>query len=895
MGNKAEASLLLRIKEQGKEAITKVADVMDDVKTKAAIATAAIAGFIGVTVAKYADQEEAEKSLRQSLRAQGLQVDELAARYMALASAIQNKTTMDDTAIIKGIAIAQSFTGQLEITDELIKATVDFAAATGTDLEQAFTMVGKSIGTSTNALARNGVELSEASNAADRMQSVIAQLNVKWGGWAESQRDGLGELKALKENFDDLAEAVGKEFAPSLSDAAKELNKVISNLSSEQIQKLAKWTAGILAAAGAMAALVTAVAALGAALPALATGFELIVGFLTGPIGLAVALTSIATAAGVASGAFDGLIQKAKVAVGLAAPDLKERADGNYVDEKSAYMERRAKDEMARVSKQADHEIAEEKRAAAEKAKEAADLAEKKKKYDEDYLKELRKAEGEYQEWKEKEEEKAAKKRLDDLKAAYENPIKVLFEPQTIKDVVSGNGTLFEKEELANAGIGIATSFLSAIQKGAEGTKQFGAGIAEGVGNAIQDKLNNSLGDGAIFGLGGLFKELFMFSAQSEEAINAQTKAFVQAAPAIAEAQAKFAPAMVEALIDAIGDPEFLDAFIRSAGRAMAANTDAIARQWGIKSGEEFIDKVGGWFKEFFGAIGDFFQDFFGNFFTNMGMFFQSLWTDLGNLGSNLGAAFKDIFGSAATSIATQLNGAFDNIGSKISGLFNNVLDNSAINAGGILSSSLENTFTNIRQSLGEEMNQSRDKLKDAFNYGKETFTSAFKWLGDSIDDLKSFFSNVDIFDSLTSAVDKLSEAFKKLSSATNVGDNIKSFADKILGRASGGIVPGYATGGFVMPAIQKFAAGGTTDTVPAMLTPGEFVVNRDATKQNLGLLQSINAGGSGGGGAVINLTINGGFLGDEASARQLAQAIDQQLLKLRQGNRSLAFDSGVV
>ena len=32
------------------------------------------------------------------------------------------------------------------------------------------------------------------------------------------------------------------------------------------------------------------------------------------------------------------------------------------------------------------------------------------------------------------------------------------------------------------------------------------------------------------------------------------------------------------------------------------------------------------------------------------------------------------------------------------------------------------------------------------------------------------------------------------------------------------------------------------TDTVPAMLTPGEFVVNRKATKQNLGLLQQINS-----------------------------------------------------
>ena len=45
--------------------------------------------------------------------------------------------------------------------------------------------------------------------------------------------------------------------------------------------------------------------------------------------------------------------------------------------------------------------------------------------------------------------------------------------------------------------------------------------------------------------------------------------------------------------------------------------------------------------------------------------------------------------------------------------------------------------------------------------------------------------------------------------------------------RNSGGGVPGV----------------GNTDTVPAMLTPGEFVVNKEATKNNLGLLKAINDG----------------------------------------------------
>ena len=54
--------------------------------------------------------------------------------------------------------------------------------------------------------------------------------------------------------------------------------------------------------------------------------------------------------------------------------------------------------------------------------------------------------------------------------------------------------------------------------------------------------------------------------------------------------------------------------------------------------------------------------------------------------------------------------------------------------------------------------------------------------------------------------------------------------------RSMGGLI--YASDGQYI----NFKPKGT-DTVPAMLTPGEFVVNRQATQKNMGLLQSINGG----------------------------------------------------
>jgi TP901 family phage tail tape measure protein len=56
---------------------------------------------------------------------------------------------------------------------------------------------------------------------------------------------------------------------------------------------------------------------------------------------------------------------------------------------------------------------------------------------------------------------------------------------------------------------------------------------------------------------------------------------------------------------------------------------------------------------------------------------------------------------------------------------------------------------------------------------------------------------------------------------------------------AMGGVV--YREKGSTEPEFKPMG----TDTVPAMLTPGEFVVNAEATKENLPLLQAINNGGA--------------------------------------------------
>jgi hypothetical protein len=108
----------------------------------------------------------------------------------------------------------------------------------------------------------------------------------------------------------------------------------------------------------------------------------------------------------------------------------------------------------------------------------------------------------------------------------------------------------------------------------------------------------------------------------------------------------------------------------------------------------------------------------------------------------------------------------------------------------------------------------------------------------------------------------------------------VSSAFGRVRGRAHGGIVKGYALGGLV-------------DNTLIAATPGEMVVNRASTQANRGLLEDINNsnGRAVGGGNMITINVQGGMLGDRNEARRFARAIDQELMELRQGGESRAFD----
>lgn len=174
-------------------------------------------------------QERAVLSLNNTLANAGIYSEQYSQHIQALARSIQSYSNYGDEVIIKAQALGQAYIGQTKITDQLTKATVDFAAATGMDLEQAFTLVGKAIGSPTNALARYGIELNKNMTDSEKMMAIAIQLGNRYEGQAKQMANATTQLKNA---VGDLSETFGSFFNPAVTSAQKHLISFVNTINS---------------------------------------------------------------------------------------------------------------------------------------------------------------------------------------------------------------------------------------------------------------------------------------------------------------------------------------------------------------------------------------------------------------------------------------------------------------------------------------------------------------------------------------------------------------------------------------------------------------------------------------------------------------------------------------
>lgn len=299
---KGEATLWLRIKTAGEEALSKMGGLLKGIGEIGTVAFGALSLIATKAIHDFREQEEATNSLTRAMINNGTYTKELKDEYLAQASALQKLTTFGDEQIIAAQASLAQQAGGIKITQELTMAILDFAEAQKMDAASAANLVGKSIGTATNALGRYGIEINTSATESEKMSQALEGLNRKFGGQAAAATDGLGALKQLNNVVSDLFEVLGERLAP------------VINLASRYFTTLASDTSQT---AGSMDALVTVfqfVSKVGTTL----TNMLLLLGDTIG-IGLAASVEGV-------SALMSGEFSKAKDIVAMGYDSMKEAA-----------------------------------------------------------------------------------------------------------------------------------------------------------------------------------------------------------------------------------------------------------------------------------------------------------------------------------------------------------------------------------------------------------------------------------------------------------------------------------------------------------------------------------------------------------------------------------------
>lgn len=209
--------------------------------------TAPMAAFAAVSVKAFDEQIKSETKLRTALKGN----EQAFINLKKQAQELQKVTLFGDEATIE----AASYLAQLGLNESAISRLLpliqDFATAQGVSLTDASKLVAKSVGSSTNALSRYGIQIEGAVGSQERLESAANALTTAFGGQAQAvAKEGLGPWIQLKNALGDVSEEFGKiilENIEPLKSALTGLVTKLQNLTTEQKEQIVKW--GAIAAA----------------------------------------------------------------------------------------------------------------------------------------------------------------------------------------------------------------------------------------------------------------------------------------------------------------------------------------------------------------------------------------------------------------------------------------------------------------------------------------------------------------------------------------------------------------------------------------------------------------------------------------------------------------------
>lgn len=184
------------------------------------VAARATVNYVKDSISAYDQDAKAQSSLLTALKGREDATD----RLIQQASDLQKITLFGDETTVQ----AQAFLAQMGLTEDAIKRVTplvqDFASAQNVDLGTAAKLVAKSLGSSTNALSRYGIEIKGTVGSSERLESAVNSLSAAFGGQAEAAaKAGSGPLVQFQNAMSDIQELVGAVVGPALQEAARQM------------------------------------------------------------------------------------------------------------------------------------------------------------------------------------------------------------------------------------------------------------------------------------------------------------------------------------------------------------------------------------------------------------------------------------------------------------------------------------------------------------------------------------------------------------------------------------------------------------------------------------------------------------------------------------------------
>lgn len=168
-----------------------------------------LSSSISESVNLYKVQVQAETELKTAL---GFTSDLL----LEQARSLQSLTTFGDEATIKAQALIGTFVKEEQQIAKVIPLVQDLAVSQFKgQLEPAATLVAKTLGSSTNALARYGIQVEGAAGSSERLNMLMENLERAMGGQAVAiAQTDIGKLQQAQNLLGDMKEDMGKEILP---------------------------------------------------------------------------------------------------------------------------------------------------------------------------------------------------------------------------------------------------------------------------------------------------------------------------------------------------------------------------------------------------------------------------------------------------------------------------------------------------------------------------------------------------------------------------------------------------------------------------------------------------------------------------------------------------------